>query len=130
MRNTKLWKILFKTYRSPYDPNVRAYWINLVAALLFALLILDVPQALGMGNTMFSVCLGVLEVLILLPVLNIWPTAFPPPEEDPTGDPEGEAVRNRARREVYYRLALVLAPAVYMLITTAGMRAMIGNRSF
>ena len=51
MRSTKLWKILFKTYRLPYDPNVRPYWINLVAILMFTLLILDVPQALGMGNT-------------------------------------------------------------------------------
>lgn len=127
MRNTKLWKILFKTYRSPYDHNVRAYWINLVAILMFTLLILDVPQALGMGNTMFSVCLVVFGVLVLLPVLDIWPTAFPPPEEDPTGDPEGEAVRDRARREVYCRLALLIVPAVYMLISTAGMRALTGG---
>ena len=123
MRNTKLWKILFKTYRSPYDPNVRPYWINLVARLLFALLILDVPQALGMGNTMFFVCLVAFGVLVLLPVLDIWPTAFPPPEEDPTGDPEGEAVRNRARREVYCRLALVLAPVVGILLVPARFRA-------
>jgi len=122
MRNSKLWKILFKTYRSPYDPNVRAYWINLVAILMFTLLILDVPQALGMGNRMFSVYLAVFGVLVLLPVLDIWPTAFPPPEEDPTGDPEGEAVRDRARREIYFRLALVLAPVVSILIVPARFR--------
>ena len=126
MRNGTLWKMLFKKSGLPFKKRVTVYWLDIASSVLLLLLHLDIHQLLGMGKTSSTVYWAVTAGLIVLPVLDLWPVAFPPPEEEPTGDPVGEALRDHTRAEVCWRMAYLIVPVVYLLIAEAGTRALMG----
>ena len=115
---SKVKATVLKKVPSPFQGGGNLYWCEVIAVLLWlSVRIFDIPEKIGIQNTGVSKSFVLfIAFLFALPAWDLWEKAFPPPEEDPTGDPELEAVRDHYRSQVYRRLLFVCAPVLVILI--------------
>lgn len=114
----KVKSIIFTRIPMPFD--VSTFYVTDVVPVLFYFLSflwdVSIAEVMGLQKTGYLILHVSMVLLFALPVIDLWPKAFPPAEEDPTGDPELEAVRDRYRRSLFRRVGFVIAIVLVFLV--------------
>lgn len=108
--------IILSPIPSPFGKSTLYVTDILPFFLYFIYINIDIAALSGLQRTGKLILYASVLLLFALPVIDLWPKAFQPPEEDPTSDPKSVAFRNRCRWEIFERLFGVVL-AIFVLLS-------------